>query len=142
MKIYSPYFSLFERNLKFPIDIILSEHQEPTNEQPDHNNFIQIWEAQIKETFKIAEKNTRKRKSANKKQRDLKATLKFRNCKQGPSENCNREGGPGKIRGPAKWRVRGSGELRFTTSYLESQGFLTVTPFNYPNYIENQILEC
>ena len=83
MKVYSPYFSLFERNLKLPIDIILSEHQEPTNEQPDHNNFIQIWEAQIKEAFKIAEKNTKKRKSANKKQRDLKATLKFRNCKQG-----------------------------------------------------------
>ena len=76
MKIYSPYLSLFERNLKLPIDIILSEHQEPTNEQPDHNNFIQIWEAQIKEAFKIAEKNTKKRRSADKKQRNLKATLK------------------------------------------------------------------
>ena len=29
-----------------------------------------------------------------------------------------------------------NGELRFMTSYL---GFLTVTPLNYPNYIENQI---
>ena len=125
-----------------PIDIILSKHQDPTNEQPDHNNFIQIWEAQIKEAFKIAEKNTKKRRSTDKKRRDLKATLK-------PLEIVNRvlvrivteRGGPGEIRGPAKWGVRGSGELRFTTSYLESQGFLIVTPLNYPNYIENQILE-
>ena len=42
---------------------------------------------------------------------------------------------------PAKWRVTVSGELRFMTSYLESQGFFIVTPLNYPNYIENQLVE-
>ena len=30
-------------------------------------------------------------------------------------------------------------ELRFMTSYLESSGFLIVTPLNYVNYIKNQI---
>ena len=30
---YSPYFLLFGRNPKLPIDIILSEHREPSNEQ-------------------------------------------------------------------------------------------------------------
>ena len=29
--------------------------------------------------------------------------------------------------------------LRFMTSYLESSGFLIVTPLNYVNYIKNQI---
>ena len=34
-----------------------------------------------------------------------------------------------------------SGELRFMTSYLESQRFLIVTLLNYPNSTQNQILE-
>ena len=43
------------------------------------------------------------------------------------------------FRGPAKWRVTVSGDLRFMTSYLESYNYLIVTSLNYPNYIENQI---
>ena len=39
---YSPYFLLFGRNPKLSVDIIHSEHQEPTNEQPNYHNFIQI----------------------------------------------------------------------------------------------------
>ena len=58
-----------------PIDIILSKHQEPTSEQPNYNNFIQTWNARMKEAFKITEENTKKRRSADKRQRDLKATL-------------------------------------------------------------------
>ena len=72
---YSPYFLQLGRNPKLPIDIILSEHQEPTNEQLNYHNFIQIWKVRLKEVFKIAEENTKKRRSADKKQRDLKATL-------------------------------------------------------------------
>ena len=63
------------RNPKWPIDITLSEHQEPTNEQPNYNNFIQTWKARMREAFKIAEENTKKNRSADKRQRDLKATL-------------------------------------------------------------------
>ena len=96
---YSPYFLLFGRNPKLPIDIILSEHQELTNEQPNYHNFIQIWKVQMKEAFKIAEENTKKRRSSDKRQRDLKATLE-------PLEvggrilvkNITERGGPGKIR--------------------------------------------
>ena len=73
---YSPYFSLFGRNPKLLIDIILSEHQEPSNEQPNYNNFIQTWKARMKEAFRIVEENTKKRRSADKRQRDLTATLK------------------------------------------------------------------
>ena len=72
---YSPYFLLFGRNPKLPIDIILREHQEPTNEQPNYHNFIQRWKVRMKEAFKIAEENIKKRRSADKRQRDLKATL-------------------------------------------------------------------
>ena len=72
---YSSYFLLFGRNHKLPIDIILCEHQEPTNEQPNYNNFIQTWKTRMKEAFKIAEENTKKRTSIDKRQRDLKATL-------------------------------------------------------------------
>ena len=72
---YSPYFSLFGRNPKLLIDIILSEHQEPSNEQPNYNNFIQTWKARMKEAFRIVEENTKKRRSADKRQRDLTATL-------------------------------------------------------------------
>ena len=35
---YSPYFLLFGRNPKLPSDVILNEHQEPSNEQPNYNN--------------------------------------------------------------------------------------------------------
>ena len=72
---YSPYFLLFGRNPKLPIVIILREHQEPTNEQPNYHNFIQRWKVRMKEAFKIAEENIKKRRSADKRQRDLKATL-------------------------------------------------------------------
>ena len=72
---YSPYFILFGRTPKLPIDIILSEHQEPTSEQRNYNNLIRTWKARIKEVFKIAEENTKKRRSADKLLRDLKATL-------------------------------------------------------------------
>ena len=96
---YSPYFLLFGRNPKLSINIKRSEHQEPTNEQPNYNNFIQTWKARMKEAFKIAEENTKKRRSADKRQRDLKATLE-------PLEvggrvlvrNLTKRGGPGKIR--------------------------------------------
>ena len=58
-----------------PIDITLSEHQEPTNEQPNYNYFIQTWKARMREAFKIAEENTKKNRSADKRQMGLKATL-------------------------------------------------------------------
>ena len=43
------------------------------------------------------------------------------------------------VQGPAKWRITVSGELRFMTSYLQSQCFLIVMSLNYPNHTENQI---
>ena len=51
---YSPYFLLFRRNSKLPIDIIVSEHREPAGEQPNYNNFIQTWKDRMKEAFEIA----------------------------------------------------------------------------------------
>ena len=95
---YSPYFLLFGRNPKLPIDIILSEHQEPSNERPNYNNFIQTWKARMKEAFKIAEENIKKRRSADKRQREVPATLE-------PLEvggrvlvrNLTERGGPGKL---------------------------------------------
>ena len=72
---YSPYFVLFRRNLKLSIGIILCEHQEPTNEQLNYHNFIQTWNVQMKEAFKIAEENTKKKRSAYKRLRGLKAAL-------------------------------------------------------------------
>ena len=42
---YSPYFTLFGRDPKLQFDIILREHQEPSNEQPNYHNFIQTWKA-------------------------------------------------------------------------------------------------
>ena len=95
---YSPYFLLFGRNPKLPIDIILSEHQEPSNERPNYNNFIQTWNARMKEAFKTAEENIKKRRSADKRQREVPATLE-------PLEvggrvlvrNLTERGGPGKL---------------------------------------------
>ena len=72
---YSPYFTLFGRDPKLQVDIILSEHQEPSNEKPNYNNFIQTWKARMKGAFRIAEENTTKRRSADIRQRDLTATL-------------------------------------------------------------------
>ena len=57
---YIPYLSIFGINPKLPIDIIINEHQEPTNEQPNYHNFSQIWEVRLKEAFKIAEENKKK----------------------------------------------------------------------------------
>ena len=46
------------------------------------------------EVLKIAEENTKKWRSADKRQRDLKANLRvFRSSRHDPSETFNREGG-------------------------------------------------
>ena len=57
----SPYFLLSGKNPKLPIDIILSEHQEPTNEQPNYNNFkhYKHGQSQWKKPWKLL-KNTSK----------------------------------------------------------------------------------
>ena len=72
---YSLCFLLFGRNPKLPIGIILSEHQEQTNEQPNYHNFIQTCKVQMKEAIKNTEENTKRMRSADKRQRSLKATL-------------------------------------------------------------------
>ena len=63
---YNPYFLLFRSNPKLPIDIILSGHQEVTNERPNYHNFIETWKVRVKKAFKISEKNTKKKRSADK----------------------------------------------------------------------------
>ena len=82
-----------------PTDIILSEHQEPTNEEPNYNNFIQTWKATMKKAFTIAEENTKKKRSADKRQRDLKATLEPLKVEGSVlARNLTERREPGKIR--------------------------------------------
>ena len=96
---YSPYFLLFGRNPKLPIDIILNEHQEPINEQPRYHYFIQTLKVRMKEAFKIAEENAKKRRSADKRQRDIKAILEpLEVVARVLVRNLTKRGGPGKIR--------------------------------------------
>ena len=95
---YSPYFLLFGRNPKLPIDIILNEHQKPTNEQARYHYFIQTLKVRMKEAFKIAEENAKKRRSADKRQRGIKAILEpLEVVARVLVRHLTKRGGPGKI---------------------------------------------
>ena len=70
---YAPYFLLFERKPRLPIDLIL----EPTNKatQQTHSKFVDDWRNQMSQAYKIASTNSSYRKRKDIARHDSKGPL-------------------------------------------------------------------
>ena len=95
---YSPYFLLFGREPNLPIDVILGT-QGNQNEYIPYNKFAKEWQCQMKEAYKIARKNSVKKKIGDQDRwcrRKLLAQLRVGD--RVLLQNKKQRGGPGKLR--------------------------------------------
>ena len=94
---YSPFFLLFGRQPRLPINLLL-----PTNhsEKLSHAKYVQHWKTTMQEAYKIANQNSQKAPLHNKRQYDKKANF-FTQLEKGDRvlvRNLTPRGGPGKLR--------------------------------------------
>ena len=95
---YSPYFLLFGRKPRLPIDVILEENSEEEN--IPCSTYVRKWQEQMKQAYEIAQKQSSKRKEKDKDRHNNKrprATVLF------PGDrvlvrNLSERGGTGKMR--------------------------------------------
>ena len=71
---YSPYYLLFGRKPRLPVDFILKGQQEIEEDQ-DYNNYSKMWKERMNEAYKIANQNTTGRRQQDKARKDIKSTL-------------------------------------------------------------------
>jgi len=97
---FSPYFLLFGRHPRLPIDAILDQcKSKPSTTYKTTSEYADTWKMRMKEAFEIAKSKTAKRRSSDKKQKDFKATL--RPLQEGDRvlvRNLTERGGTGKMR--------------------------------------------
>ena len=73
---YSPFYLMFGRKARLPIDVILDQYRDSKIEYQNTNEYINQQKEWMNEAFKIALKNTKKRRENDKNIKDIKATLK------------------------------------------------------------------
>ena len=94
---YSPFFLLFGRHPRLPIDLIFD--LEPNNSYNSHQDYVRKWSEGMEETYRIASENAEKARLKGKKHYDQKIHF----CKLLPGDrvlvkNLTERGGPGKLR--------------------------------------------
>ena len=94
---YSPYYLMFGREPRLPIDLILDNPESPVPK--NHSDYLKQWEKSMSEAYKIAAKNVEQRKAKDREGRNSKATLGT--LKLGDRvlmHNLSQHGGPGELR--------------------------------------------
>ena len=94
---YSPYYLMFGREPRLPIDLILDNPESPVPK--NHTDYLKQWEKRMSEAYKIAAKNAEQRKAKDRERRNSRATLGT--LKPGDRvlmRNLSQRGGPGKLR--------------------------------------------
>ena len=94
---YSPFFLLFGRHPRLPIDLLLPTKH---SEKHSHTKYVQNWKTTMQEAYKIANQNSQKAHLQNKRQYDKKANF-FTQLEKGDRVlvcNLAPSGGPGKLR--------------------------------------------
>ena len=94
---YSPFYLLFGRSPRLPIDLIFNI--ERTKETTNHLEFVNKWKSAMQEAYSLAAKNANKSTARGRNQHDKKATF----TKLLPGDrilvrNVTERGGPGKLR--------------------------------------------
>ena len=94
---YSPYFLLFGRKPRLPIDILLPQSKE---QEQNHIKYVDKWKSEMKQAYKIASKQ-----SAHRKQKDVERHDTRKPCSMSlhPGDrvlvrNMSERGGTGKMR--------------------------------------------
>ena len=94
---YSPFFLLFGRHPRLPIDLLLpTKHSEKLS----HTKYVQNWKTTMQEAYKIANQKSQKAHLQNKRQYDKKANF-FTQLAKGDRvlvHNLTPRGEPGKLR--------------------------------------------
>ena len=72
---YSPYYLLFDRKPRLPVDFILKGQQEIEKEDQDYNTYSKMWKERMNKAYKIANQNTTGRRQQDKARKDIKSTL-------------------------------------------------------------------
>ncbi len=98
---YSPFFLMFGRNSKLPIDAMfgLDPAEEVTVDRKSHKQFVADWKNSMEQAYKLANENIEKAAAYNKKTYDKKVQgveLKVRD--QVLVRNVREQGGTGKLR--------------------------------------------
>ena len=94
---YSPYYLMFGKEPRLPIDLILDNPESPVPKR--HTDYLKQWEKSMSEAYKIAAKNAEQWKSKDSERRNSRATLGT--LKPGDRvlmRNLSQRGGPGKLR--------------------------------------------
>jgi transposase InsO family protein len=90
---YSPFYLLFGRNPRLPIDLLLEEDPEPLG-----NQRLVDWKISMKEAHRIAAENSARRKEKSRKRTNK---IKYASLEVGDRvlvRNVREKGGPGKLR--------------------------------------------
>ena len=71
---YSPYYLMFGREPRLPIDLILDNPESPVPK--NHTDYLKQWEKRMSEAYKIAAKNAEQCKAKDRERRNSRATLR------------------------------------------------------------------
>lgn len=94
---YSPFFLLFGRNPKLPIDLLLQLDDD--NKEQDHGQYVKDWKTTMIDAFKTAKEKTVCRRQKAKTKADLKSTLgRLEVGDRVLVRNLSERGGTGKMR--------------------------------------------
>ena len=63
---YSPYYLLFGRKPRLPVDFILKDQEEIEVEGRRYSDHVQMWENRMNEAYNMATRNTLSRRGQNK----------------------------------------------------------------------------
>ncbi len=94
---YSPFFLLFGRHPRLPIDLIFQSNA--TAAESNYHNYVQRWQAAMKEAYDLARKRSSASSQRNKQQYDQKAQhVDLQTGDRVLVRNLSQRGGPGKLR--------------------------------------------
>ena len=98
---YSPFFLMFGRNSRLPVDAIFGLDPSPmvTMRRKSHKQFADEWKTAMEEAYKLANQNIGKAASYNKKHYDLRVHgVELKVGDQVLVRNVREKGGTGKLR--------------------------------------------
>ena len=90
---FSPYYLLFGRNPRLPVDALLE-----VEEVDEKRDFVKHWQSAMKDAYRIAADNSTRRKETDRHRRNVKVSKGLEKGERVLLKNVTPRGGPGKLR--------------------------------------------